>query len=144
MRRAAAVFVLSIVVGAACLAPSGTLFETTVTMPDGSYPMPVALRDQTGLVVAIEPALDESAAGKNLFVGPDPADPRSVLVTWFGGACDNDVAMSLTRAEGIHFLFLDTHGKLGLGCPALGLTRGVAIRFSEPIPVNTIQARLSP
>jgi hypothetical protein len=123
---------------AACLRPAGTLFETTVSQPDGSYPMPVALGDQTGIVTAIEPALGDSSARTEPLVEPDPADAKNVLVSWIGGACDNDVALSLQRSGSTFALHLDVHGKLGLGCPAVGLIRGLRIRFSEPIRADAI------
>jgi hypothetical protein len=143
MRRAIAAVVLATLSVTACLGPSGTLFQTTVTQPDGSNSMPVTLHDHTGLVTAIEPALGDFAVGNDPLVAPAPNDPSSVVVSWIGGLCDNDVALSFRQAEGTHFLFLEVHGKLGLGCPAAGVLRGLQIRFSEPMSVDTIQARIS-
>jgi hypothetical protein len=67
--------------------PSGAQFRTTSVMDDGTYPMPVVLGDQTGLVAGIEPALAVGFVDVPS-VQPDPDDPN-VVVSWGTGACDD-------------------------------------------------------
>ncbi len=58
----------------ACQQPDGQLFRTT--LPTSVYrPLPVVLRDETGLVTTIEPAaLDKPTFGDPLVL-TDPSDP---------------------------------------------------------------------
>ena len=128
------------VVVAACLPPAGTLFRTTLSTPDGAYPLPVALGDQTGLIVEIEPAEPDSAARIEPLVQPDPTDPNAFVVTWLGGACDNDATIAFQRSGSGYALHLEVHDKIGLGCSDLGILRGLRITTSTPVPLNSITA----
>jgi len=121
----------------ACLPPRGTLFHTTLTGPDESYTLPIALGDQTALVTGIEPTEGDPTVSDPIVQG-DPSDPNAVIVRWLGGLCDNDVALSLTSSESGYALHLEVHGKLGLGCPAVGVLRGLRIKTSKPIPADSI------
>src|SRR5919112_1638047 len=79
-----------------CQSPLGTQFRATVVQPDASYPMPVVLGDQTGLVTAIESAPGDRA-GLLPSVKADPDDSNAVIVSWGTGACDDDTGVSLQR-----------------------------------------------
>jgi hypothetical protein len=137
MRAIASLGLVLAIVAAACLPPAGTLFKTTVVQPDGSYPLPVALGDQTGLVTAIEPIVADGSGSFELAVKADPDNANALILTWIGGACDDDVAIALARSESGFSLFLDT--KAGFGaCMALGLFRAIRIRVSEPIAADSI------
>ncbi len=138
--RSVTLAVLLMIVAAACLAPAGTRFETTITQPDGSYPKPVVLGDQTGLVTAIESATGDTADGFELIARPDLQNANAVIVTWVGGACEDEVALSLYRSGEAFRLHLDVRGGPGIGggCPAIALTRGLRIQFSEPVPAGSI------
>jgi hypothetical protein len=138
--RSVTLAVLLMIVAAACLAPAGTRFETTITQPDGSYPKPVVLGDQTGLVTAIESATGDTADGFELIARPDPENGNAVIITWVGGACEDEVALSLYRSGEAFRLHLDVRGGPGIGggCPAIALTRGLRIQFSEPVPAGSI------
>jgi hypothetical protein len=136
--------VLLALVAAACLPPAGTRFETTVAQPDGSYPMPIVMGDQTGLVTAIEPATGDSSMAFNELprVKLDPDDASAVLVTWITGACTDDTAVSLQRFGDGFRLRLDVHEGFG-ACMGMALFRGLRIRFSEPVPADSITATSS-
>jgi hypothetical protein len=138
--RAVTLAVLFMIVAAACLPPAGTLFETTITQPDGSSPEPVVLGDQTGLVAAIESATGDTADGFELIARPDPHDANAVIVTWVGGACEDELAMSFYRSGEAFRLHVDVRGGPGIGggCPAIALIRGLRIQFSEPVPAGSI------
>jgi hypothetical protein len=130
---------------AACLPPAGRLFNTTLihkspANPGGDYPLPVTLGDQTDLVVGIEPTDADESGGLAPLVKADPTDPNALIVSWLGGLCDNDAAVSFQPSGSGYTLHLDVHEKLGLGCPAAGLLRGLRIITSEPIPIDSIAA----
>lgn len=138
MRAFATGLVLAIVVGA-CLPPAGRLFRTTLSNPDGAYPLPVALGDETELVTGIEPALPDPRASLEVTVQQDSADPRARIVTWVGGACDDDAALSFRPSGSEYELHLEVHAGLG-SCVALGVVRGLRIKLSESIPLGSIRA----
>jgi hypothetical protein len=128
---------------AACQPPAGrvfqaTLLHTSLSNPSGDYPLPVTLLDQADLVVGIEPTDGDTQGGPDPFVQVDPADPKALVLTWLGGLCDNDAAVSLYPTEPGYTLRLDVHQKLGLGCPAAGVLRGLRIVTSQPIPTGSI------
>jgi len=133
----AAVFV--VVVVAACLSPSGTMFKATVRQPDGSYPLEVVLDDYTGKVTGIEAASEEAAGGDSAMVQSDPADVNAVTLTWATGACD-DVSIAFRRSDEGYRLDVDADERIGLGCTAQLLIRRLRVRFSEPISANEITA----
>lgn len=126
---------------AACLPPAGRTYQTTLLHispdnPSGDYPLPVTLSDQTDLVVGIEPA--EGSYGLEPVVQSDPADPKALILSWLGGMCDNDALVSFQPSGSSYALHLEVHQKLGLGCPAAGILRGLRIVTSEPIPIGSI------
>lgn len=122
----------------ACLQPAGTLFRATALQPDGAYPMPVTLGDETGFVVAIESAPGDYGDGDLPHVQSDPEDPNAVIVSWGTGACDDDTAASFKGAAAGYRLDLDVNEGFPVACSAQLLIRGLRIRFSTPIPADTI------
>lgn len=139
MRIFALAFLLA-AVSTACQPPAGTLFRTTVVEPDGSYPMPVVLGDQTGLVVSVEPAPGVNPDSHLPNIQPDPTDPNALILSWGTGACDDESVVSFQRsATGLR---LDVEVRNGFslgGCIGMLLFRGLRIRFSTPIP-DSIEA----
>jgi hypothetical protein len=134
-RRFATLVVIAVV--AACGPPPGTLFEVMLADPDGSYPLPVVLGDDTGLVTGVEAvAFDEALPPPSIQV--DPQDPNAFVVTWLGGACDDNATLSFYALETGYALDLVTRRELGLGCIALGVFRGLRIDLSSPVDVDTI------
>jgi hypothetical protein len=128
---------------AACLPPAGRVFQTTLlhtspSNPSGDHPLPVTLGDQTDLVVGIEPTEGDERGGLEPLVQSDPADPNALILSWLGGMCDNDAAVSFQPSGSGYALHLQVHQKLGFGCPAAGLLRGLRITTSEPIPPGSI------
>lgn len=67
--------------------------------PDGSYPMPVTLGDTTGLVVSIEAVILEDWPGDGPMVTGDPADPNALILSWLGGACEDETVVGFWPIE---------------------------------------------
>lgn len=55
MGRAAAALFFVVVLFACAPDPAGRLFQTSVTAPDGSYPLVIVLGDRTGFVLGVQP-----------------------------------------------------------------------------------------
>ncbi len=123
---------------AACGPPPGVLFRTTLANPNGEFPLPVTLGDKTGLVVRIGPAEFDQLDFRDAGVLADPVEPKAFILTWLGGACDSDTVVVFWPNDSRYVLQLAVHEKLGLGCPALGILRGLRIETSESIPVDAI------
>jgi hypothetical protein len=125
------------VVVAACGSSEGRLFQTVMPTVQGD-PLPVALRDLSGLVTGIEPAEFDPRATTGPLVGADPADPGAFIVSWLGGLCDDAAALSFRRSDSTYALRLEIRLKPGFGCPAAGVPRGLRIETSSPIPADSI------
>lgn len=95
------------------------------------------LGDQTNLVVGVEPADPEILAAIPS-IEVDPKDPKVLVIRWMGGACDNDAVLTFYPLSTGYGLDLTTHGRMGLGCVALGVHRGVRIAISKPVDVGSI------
>jgi hypothetical protein len=94
-------------------------------------------------VTAIASApLDPSTAYLKLTVRADLAGPNAFIVSWLGGACDNDASLTFKRLEAGYVLNVAVHGKFSLlgGCTAAGVLRDVRIVTSSPIPLDSIVA----
>ena len=98
--------------------------------------VPVVLRDTTGLVSTIGPAADPSSAQPAAEVLPDPTDPQAFVVTWLGGPCERDAALSFTSQGGRYLLVLAASQKGD--CPLIGNPRGVRIATTVAIPISSI------
>ena len=149
MRPTAATLLLAISLlgGAAVAACSGSSpnqqFRTVLHFSDEPAPVPVVLNDETGLVTAIESApMDPSFDYSEPAAREDPTDPNAFIISWLGGACDNDVLLWFTRGDGVYALSVEVHGRFGFpgGCVALGIPRDVRVVISSPIPVASIVA----
>jgi hypothetical protein len=147
MRVTAATFLIGVALFSAaavvaCSGPSsGREFSAVLQASGGTPPLPVVLSDGTGLVTGIESApMDPSSAYSELAARADPTDPNAFIISWLGGACDNDASLTFKRAEGGYVLNVAVHGKLGLGCTAAGVARDVRIVTSSPIRVDSIVA----
>jgi hypothetical protein len=137
MRRVAlGILVAAFVV--ACLPPSGRLFHTTLTTPDGSYSLPVTLGDQTNLVVGFEPGPTDPFPDVEPTVRSDPADPKAMILTWVGGACEDETVVVFHPGGGRYDLAVSPRGGLLGSCPAIGILRAVRIRTSEPVAMDLI------
>jgi hypothetical protein len=141
--KARAIGLFLTVVFAACEPPAGQVFQTTLlhTSPDnpsGDYPLPVSLGDRSGLVVGIEQTDGDPSDGIAPVVQSDPANRNALILSWLGGMCDNDATVSFQRAGSRYELNLAVHPKIGLGCPAAGILRGLRIVTSEPVPPGSI------
>jgi hypothetical protein len=125
----------------ACQTPAGTVFKANVMQPDASYSMPVALGDQTGLVTAIESATGDGS-GSLPAVQEDPDDPHAVIVSWGTGACDKATGLSFEGFDAGYRLDIQIDEGFNLtGCTAQVVIRGLRVRFSKGIPVDSITVR---
>ena len=100
--------------------------------------MPVVLGDETNLVTAIEPVPGVGDPGPEAEVRADAQGPSSFLVSWIGGLCASDLAMSFARAGSGYTLTLEGHEPLLGSCPAVGIGRGLRVTMSAPIPLDSI------
>jgi len=122
----------------ACQSPAGAQFHATVVQPDGSYPMPVVLGDETGLVTGIGSVRDGMTGGDLPAAVADPTEPTAVFVSWGTGACDSDTTLSFQGTGGSYSLDIAVHSRLSLGCTAQLLVRGLRIEFSQHVPADAI------
>lgn len=136
------VALLSAAAVAACSGPSsGQQFSAVLQDSAEAPPLPVVLSDETGLVTGIESApMDPRGDYGEPTVRADPTDPNAFIISWLGGACDNDASLTFKRAEGVNVLNVAVHGKFGFGCTAAGVYRDLRIVTSTPIPVDSIVA----
>ncbi|NJD27990.1 MAG: hypothetical protein FIA92_06790 [Chloroflexi bacterium] len=123
---------------AACGAPPGGQFRTTIMTTSGGDPLLVTLNDRTGLMLRIGGARIEPTDFRDAGLLQDPTVPTAFIVTWLGGMCDNDTALVFRPTDAGYDLQLDVHEKLGFGCPAAGILRALWIETSEPIQVDAI------
>ncbi len=124
---------------AACLQPAGRLFSTELSSSEGD-PLPIELRDETGLVSGIEPEpFDPEAWAYRIdpLAQADPSDGNAFVITWVGGACMKDAELSFRPSQGGYALHLTGRGGSG-NCPALAIPRGLRILTSSPISVGSI------
>lgn len=136
--RAAVVLLVAMTV-LACTSSTARRFETDLHAPDGSYPLKVAFLDDTGLVQAIEQGNDSRFFDLAPTVERDLIDPTTMVVSWLGGACTDDVSLYFVRIDSGFALALRAGGPQLGACPAIGLSRSVRVHLSQPIDVNTIQ-----
>ena len=138
-----AVSLLSGAAVAACSEPSPSRqFRAVLQVSAETPPLPVVLSDETGLVTGIGSAPMDPSAAAEPAARADPTDASAFIVSWLGGACDGDAALTFKRIEGGYVLNVTVHGKVSFpgGCPASGVFRDVRIDTSSPIPVGSIVA----
>jgi hypothetical protein len=123
---------------ASCGGPPGTLFHATLTDAAGAYPLPVTLGDTTGLVLGVRAGQFDPADFRDAGILADPAEPEAFIVTWLGGACDSDAVLTFRTTGSGYDIELAEHQKLGLGCTAQGILRGLRVETSAPILLSTI------
>jgi hypothetical protein len=145
MRTAAtlliAVSLLSAAAVAACSGASSRQFIAVLQFSEETAPLPMVLSDETGLVTGIALApMDPLANYAEAVARADPTDPNAFIVSWLGGACDNDASLTFKRHEGGYFLHVTVHGNVGFpgGCTMNAIPRDVRIVTSSPIPVDSI------
>jgi hypothetical protein len=123
---------------AGCGGPPGTLFRATLSDLGGGYPLPVTLGDTTGLVLGVRPGQFDPADFRDAGILADPGESKAFIVTWLGGACDSDAVLAFRTTGSGYDIELGVHEKLGLGCIAVGILRGLRIETSAPISLSTI------
>ena len=145
LRVAVSVLTVAAVAMAACSGPTSSRQFSAVLQPSDEVPsLPVVLSDETGLVTGITSApMDPGGEYREVVARADPTDPNAFIVSWLGGACDNDAALTFQRHEGGYVLSVAVHGKggfLGGSCTLQGIVRDLRIVTSSPIPVDSIVA----
>ena len=102
----------------------------------------MVLSDETGLVTRMKSAPMDPGADAEPAARADPTNPSAFILSWLGGACDNDASLTFKRLEGTYVMNVAVHGKFTFfgGCPAVGIFRDVRIVTSSPIPVDSIVA----
>ncbi|MBA2382556.1 MAG: hypothetical protein H0V73_10650 [Chloroflexi bacterium] len=137
LRSAVAMSLLAAIVAAACQS-QGQVFQATL-LTDPVKPLPVSLTDESKLVTGItEAAADSTTTGSDPALRADQDDPNGLVLTWLGGACDQDAAVWFGPQNGGYVLSLAIHVKVGLGCPASGVPRAIRIATSRPIAVGSV------
>jgi hypothetical protein len=117
-------------------ADEASLFHTALPQ-EVDPPLPVVLRDTTGLVSTIGPAADPHGDKIVPEVLPDPTDPKAFVITWLGGPCEGDAALSFESQGGGYLLNLAASQRGD--CPAIGYPRGVRIVTTVAIPISLIE-----
>jgi hypothetical protein len=118
--------------------PSGRPFQVTL-VTDFADPLPVTLTDETGLVTAIEQVeADAASVGDLAALQADPTDPNASVLTWVGGACDQDTTVWFHVLSGGYVMNVAIHERLGMGCTAVGIPRGIRITTTRPIPADSV------
>ena len=143
MRMAAtlviAVSLLSAAAVAACSGASSRQFSAVLQFSEETAPLPMVLSDETGLVTGIALApMDPLANYAEAVARADSTDPNAFIVSWLGGACDNDASVTFKRHEGGYLLHVTVHGNFLGGCTMNAIPRDVRIVTSSPIPVDSI------
>src|SRR5438552_10582759 len=94
--RAAIVVALGLLVGLAAGCSSAdevTVFRTALPQ-ERDPPLPVVLRDSTGLVAFIGPATDPTGDQVTPRLIQDSTDATAFVVAWLGGPCEGDAALN--------------------------------------------------
>ena len=137
-----AVSLLGAAAVAACSVPSSSRqFRAVLQFSAEAAPLPAVLSDETGLVTGIESgSLDPRFDYAEPAARADPTDPNAFIISWLGGACDNDAALAFSPSEGGYLLNVAVNGKFSFpgGCTANGVPRDVRIVTSSPIPLASI------
>ena len=118
-------------------AAEATFFHTALPQ-EVDPPLPVALRDTTGLVSMIGPAVHPSGDQIRAKLLPDPADPKAFVITWLGGPCERDAGLSFMSNGGGRYLLVLAASQKG-DCPLIGYPRGVRIVTTVAIPISSIE-----
>jgi hypothetical protein len=145
MRTAATLVIafslLSAAAVAACSGGSSRQFSAVLQFSEEAAPLPAVLSDETGLATGFASApMDPLADYAHAVARADPTDPNAFIISWLGGACDNDASLTFKRHEEGYLLHVTVHGNVGFpgGCMMIGIPRDVRIVTSSPIPVDSI------
>ena len=97
-------------------------------------PLPVTVKDSTGLLAGASAALEQSASEGATAV---PGQPKRIRVTWIGGACDQTATMQMsTNGAGLQ-LTVETFVPRG-NCRLIGIGRTVELELLTPFDAHSI------
>lgn len=131
---------IAVVAVLACGTPEGRQFNTTLTGQDGTYPLAVTVRDTTKLITAIGPGVAGSSWEPEPTVSLDPENRNVLLVSWDGGACqDETIILFWPEADGYHLMLTHRGGPgIGGGCVGAALPRVLRITTATPVATDRI------
>lgn len=128
---------LLVVLAAGCSgADPAQVFQTALPQ-EGDPPLPVVLRDTTGLVRTIGPAADPTGDAITPKLVLDPKDAKVITITWLGGPCESDARLAFST-EGAGYRLQLAASQKG-DCPLIGYPRGVRIELTSAIPISSIE-----
>lgn len=131
-------FVLCFVAAAfvAACASQGRTFQVTLGTDD-TRPLPVNIRDETGLVTGITEATVDSTIGFDPSLKADPSDPNASILTWQGGGCDTGTDLTFHVVNGSYLVNIASHEGMG-SCSGGAVPRAIRIVTSRAIPASSI------
>lgn len=111
-------------------------WRTRLAMADGTYTLPVVLRDATGLVSGFAAGPNAGALSEEGVANPN--GQRNLLAySWVGGACDTVTNLTFERTNGGFRLRVATE-RSGDMCIMIGLGRQVLIGLSAPVDARSV------
>lgn len=112
------------------------VWRTRLAMADGTFALPVVLRDATGLVSRFAAGPNAGAISED---GVDNPNGQQDLLSysWVGGACDNVTNLIFERTNGGFRLRVATE-RSGDMCIMIGLGRQVLIGLSAPVDARSV------
>lgn len=101
---------------------------------DTVKPLPMTVKDSTGLLAGASAAVEQSASDG---VEAVPGQPKRIRVTWIGGACDRTATMQMSsNGAGIQ-LTVETFVPGG-SCLLIGIGRSVELELLTPFDPRSI------
>jgi hypothetical protein len=151
MRRLLVVIGAIVVMAVVGCEPSiGPTFRTSFPARDGSAEgtlglaeLQVVLHDYTNLVAAV--SVVEPAIGRNDSLGQVEQvanDSSAIRIDWLAGVCESRVTILFVDTGDRYGISMKSHPTLPgmLGCPALGVSRSLVVRFKQPVASSSISA----
>jgi hypothetical protein len=113
--------------------PAPAVHEAVIEPAEGRDRLLVSLLDRTGIVLSIEPAVEEGPEGIN-FVGDDGL---AFTYRWLGGACDTRHLVTFERTDSGFRLLTRTEAE-PVACDAIAIPRQIVVRVSASIELLPI------
>ena len=135
--------VVVLVAMAALVVACGPLFGNTYRLQlagtdPGIDPMFVTIEDRTGDLQDVTQVVGfPGGAQPDAPTWNPPEQPNQVLVSWAGGACDESVAMTLTRQGSGYRIAMATETAGGV-CTMQAIPRDVLLIFRQPTDASTV------
>jgi hypothetical protein len=139
LRRLATTALMALALSACVLGrDQPVVFQIVLHQPANADPLPVEVRDVSGLVRAVsadDAGVPIEFVGRGGVANP-PGRPDALAVGWTGGACDQRVDLAVSRgAEGRLHLELGTDVAPG-ACIDIGIPRSLVLVLAQPVPAD--------